>query len=54
MLKHMTAAPKEIRRHALMIINVECNVNVPEPHVIRAIPWYLKVTPSRISSVSSA
>jgi hypothetical protein len=46
----MTAAPKEIHRHTLMIINVECNVKMSEPHVIPAVPWDMKVTPSTINS----
>ena len=53
-MKHMTAAPKEIHRcqlwrHTLMIINVECNVKMPEPQVIHAVPWDLKVTLAMVS-----
>jgi hypothetical protein len=49
MMKHLTAAPKETHIHTLMIIYVELNVQIPETHVIRAVPWDLKVTSSTIS-----
>jgi hypothetical protein len=50
---HDSCTQRNTQTH-LMIINVECNVKMPEPHVIHAVPWNLKVTLSMISSGSSA